>query len=321
MKFARLFAVLSLLVLSGCANGTTPGTVQGYVEGDYVLLAPEEAGRIAEVTVQSGDQVAAGATVFRMDTTAARAARDAAAAQVAQAEARLADLRKGQRPQELDVIRARIAEAEAGVRRAQAELDRLEPLTVADVASTEALDLARAEYDRARAQAAALHRELDVAELAARPDTIEAAQRAVASARAALDGAQYRLDRCTVVAPAAGVVDDLVRYAGETASPTAPVILFLPEGARRIRFFVPEPRLATVALGDRVAVTCDACPADLRADVSFIATEAEYTPPVIFSVQRRQKLVFMVEARPVGAAAGLRPGQPVIVQLQRGRAR
>jgi HlyD family secretion protein len=81
-----------------------------------------------------------------------------------------------------------------------------------------------------------------------------------------------------------------------------------------VRFFVPEPRLGAIQVGDQVDVSCDACPPELTAVISYISPDAEYTPPVIYSREMRAKLVYLVEAKPTQPAA-LRPGQPVDVTL------
>ena len=102
--------------------------------------------------------------------------------------------------------------------------------------------------------------------------------------------------------------------AGERVVANAPVMVLLPDGALKLRFYVPQPRLAQVRVGSTVAVTCDGCPANLRATVSFVSPQAEYTPPVIYSRDNRAKLVFLVEARAANQA--LKPGQPVDVVLK-----
>jgi HlyD family secretion protein len=127
--------------------------------------------------------------------------------------------------------------------------------------------------------------------------------------------ADWRLNQRHVSAPVAGVVADVLARPGETLAAGAPVVSLLPPGNIFVRFFVPEPMLARVHHGDQVLLTCDNGPTDFVATVSFIAPQAEYTPPVIYSGETRAKLVFMVEARPrADQAAQLNPGQPVAVR-------
>jgi HlyD family secretion protein len=103
---------------------------------------------------------------------------------------------------------------------------------------------------------------------------------------------------------------------GEWVQPGQPVVALLPPGAVRARFYVPEDELASVAAGQPVSILCDGCGAPIAARIEFVGTQAEYTPPVIYSNAQRARLVFRVEARAVEPkdAARLRPGQPVDVR-------
>jgi HlyD family secretion protein len=107
-------------------------------------------------------------------------------------------------------------------------------------------------------------------------------------------------------------VQDVFFRAGEVVNAGQPVLSLLPPQNLRLRFYVPEPLLATLSLGQAIFVTCDSCPAGPEAKISFISREAEYTPPVIFSEQERAKLVFRVEARPT-APLNLPLGLPLSV--------
>ena len=93
-----------------------------------------------------------------------------------------------------------------------------------------------------------------------------------------------------------------------------PVLSIMPPGNMKLRFFVPEAELPKLAIGDVVRVTCDNCGADLTATIYFIATTAEYTPPVIYSLDERNKLVYLIQARPARPDS-LRVGQPISVYL------
>jgi HlyD family secretion protein len=88
----------------------------------------------------------------------------------------------------------------------------------------------------------------------------------------------------------------------------------MPPGNMKIRFYVSETELPKLAIGDEVRVTCDNCAADLTAKIYFISTTAEYTPPVIYSLDERNKLVYLVQARPARPGS-LRVGQPISVYL------
>jgi HlyD family secretion protein len=307
-------ALVAFAAAMGLGGDGGPLQLQGYVEGEYVYVGAPVAGRLATLNVQRGAQVAAATPLFQLDRASEQPGRDDAAARLARAEAHLADLRKGKRPSELASIEAQLAQAQAMLELAEAELERRERLVASNVASREAVDQARATYERDKARVAELQAELETAQLGARADEIQAAEAEVSAARAQLAEAEWRLDQMSQAAPQAGVVVDTLYRPGEWVAAGAPVVSLLPPANVKVRFFVPEPRLGAIALGEEVGVGCDACPSDLTAVISYIAPDAEYTPPVIFSREMRAKLVYLVEAKPQHPAA-LRPGQPVDVAL------
>jgi HlyD family secretion protein len=310
----------ALVALAGAVGlngiGAGPLEFQGYVEGEYVYVASPVAGRLETLEVARGDQVAAGAQLFALDRSGEVPARDDAAARLAQAKARLADLQKGARPSELEAIEAQLAQARAMLELSEAELRRQERLVETKVASREALDRALASAERDQARVAELKAQLETARLAARVDEIRAAEAEVAAAKAQLAEAEWRLDQMSPVARQGGMVIDTLYRPGEWVPEGSPVVTLLPPENIKVRFFVPETVLGGIEIGAEVQVSCDACPPDLTATVSFISPEAEYTPPVIYSREMRQKLVYLVEAKPDRPTA-LRPGQPVDVILAR----
>jgi HlyD family secretion protein len=142
--------------------------------------------------------------------------------------------------------------------------------------------------------------------------TLDAAVSALRVAEARVHTSQTRLTRRNGFAPVAGTIQQIYFREGEMVPAQRPVLSIMPPGNLKLRFFVPETDLPKLAIGDEVRVTCDACAADLTAKIYFIATSAEYTPPVIYSLDERSKLVYLIQARPSRPDA-LRVGQPISV--------
>jgi HlyD family secretion protein len=301
-----------LLALAACQD--EEATFQGYVEGEFVQVAPEVGGRILELAVDRGSEPARGDLLFRLDDREAKAAVDQAKAELARAEAELQNLLHGQRPPEIAVIEAQIAEAKASLLNAQKDFERQRQLFERGVTAESRLDQAREAVSVAEARVATVQRQKEVAEMPARTPEIEAARRAVEAAEAALDQAETKLAKHVVKSPSAGRVEDVYYEQGEVAAAGAAVLSLLPDSRRKVIFFIPEPARPSVAVGSEIAIACDGCPDGLTARVSFLATEAEYTPPVIFSRGNREKLVFRAEAALSGEAARLPLGQPVDVR-------
>ncbi|MBP2294172.1 HlyD family secretion protein [Azospirillum rugosum] len=308
-------ALAAVAVALGLGGADAVPLAHGYVEGEYLRVAAPSSGTLDSLSVARGGRVAAGAPLFALDLTTARAECARLTAALAQARAQLADLRKGKRPDELAVVAAQKAQAEASLRYSTLDLERQQTLVARKVSSDDRLDAARAAYDRDRARLAELTAQLSVSNLPARPDQLRAAEEAVAQAEAALAQANRRLAELAPLAPADALVEDTLFNPGEWVPAGSPVVTLLPPGNVKLVVFVPEPLMNRVTPGAPLAVRCDGCPPGLTARVSYVAPRAEYTPPVIYSVGSREKLVFRVEAKP-DAGAALNPGLPVDVELR-----
>lgn len=315
MNFRPLVAaMLAPLLLAGCFD-EKPDTLQGYIDGTYVFLSAESGGRLKERPVAAGDAVAADDVLFRLDDSDEVQAVAGAEARLAQAKAQLADLQLGKRAEEIGVIAAQLSAARATLANAEDDFTRQLMLRQKGVVAQAAVDDAKARRDTAAASVEATERQLDVAKLPARPDEITAAERNVVAEESSLAQARIALDRRTVRAPAAGLIEETYYEPGELVAAGQAVVSLLPSVNRKVRFFVPEARLATVSLGNSVGLACDGCPAGLTAVIDFIATQSEFTPPILYSETARQKLVYRVEAVPEEAAARLKVGQPIDVTL------
>jgi HlyD family secretion protein len=311
-----LLLPLFVAILAGCGAESRQG-LSGYAEAEYVRVAAPLAGSLLTLSVQRGEPVEAGAPLFVLEQDSERAARQEAQARLAAAEARLADLGKGKRQPELAAVQAQYAQARAAQALSTANLARQRQLVGRGFVSAATLDALQGAERADRARTAELAAQVAVAKLAARPDALDAAQQEVSAAREALAQVAWRVAQKSQMAPAAGLVQDTLYRPGEWVAAGAPVVSILPPQNIKLRFFVPESELGRIALGQRVTASCDGCAAPVPAKVSFIAAEAEYTPPVIYSRENRAKLVFMVEARPAPEdAARLHPGQPVEVHLE-----
>jgi HlyD family secretion protein len=143
---------------------------------------------------------------------------------------------------------------------------------------------------------------------------LDAAVSALRVAEARVKTSETRLARRIGFAPVSGTIQQIYFREGEMVPAQRPVLSIMPPGNIKLRFFVPETELPKLVIGDEVRVSCDNCAADLTAKIYFIATTAEYTPPVIYSLEERNKLVYLIQARPARPDA-LRVGQPISVFL------
>jgi len=303
------------IALAGCSQ-SPDDVLQGYAEGEYVYVGSPYGGILERLDVARGQRVAQGARLFVIEQREEAAAVAAAEARMRSAESAIANLSAGRRQPELDALRAQIDSAEAGLRLARTQLEQKERLFASNFISSEALAIARANYDRDAAQLAQMEAQLrtGLQSLGRQPE-IAAARANYETARAELAQARARLALKTGIAPTAALVQDTFYREGEAVAAGSPVVSLLPPGNIKVRFFAPETLVGALRIGDPVTITCDGCTAPVAANIAYISPQAEYTPPVIYSRESRAKLVFLVEAQPAASdAERLRPGQPVEVR-------
>jgi HlyD family secretion protein len=302
----------SALLLAGCGRHDEATRYNGYAEAEYTRVAAPVAGRLVSLAVQRGGQVHAGAPLFALEQVDQAAALQQAQAEQQRAEAQARDLAQGQRPDEVAAAEAALQQAEADQRDAAREWQRQRDLARQGFLSTASLDAAKARRDAADARVRELQAQLRTTRLGARAGQQAAARAEAKAAAAAVAQSAWRLSQTAVSAPVAARVDDTLYRVGEWVTAGAPVVSLLEPGAIKLRFFVPEGELARVPVGAHVQVQCDGCGAPIAATVRYVASQAEFTPPVIYSESNRSKLVYLVEAWPAPAdAMRLHPGQPV----------
>ena len=310
----RFLAALVAVVLVGCEKPANDSW-QGYIEGEYALIASPYAGQLQKLHVRRGDKVEAGKPLFALEQESERAARTEAQQRLNAAAARLENLQAARRPAEIDALRAEVTQAKAALALSSSQLAQQQKLFKEGFIAQARLDEAQAARARDAARAAEAEAQL---RSALQPVGREAERRAAegdaAGAQAALAQAALRLEQKSVAAPVSGLVQDTFFVEGEWVPAGRPVVSILPPGNVKARFYVPETVLASLQPGKALEIRCDGCPAALAAKVSFVSTQAEYTPPVLYSKESRAKLLFLVEARLEGAS--LRPGQPVDVRLK-----
>jgi HlyD family secretion protein len=269
----KKFAAMVLLLLAACGEKPNDAWL-GYAEGEEALIAAPQAGWLINMPLQRGQAVRKGDTLFVLDNTREEAGRDQAAAQLAQA-------------------RATLAQERANLAFTRTQLTRQDRLAQDGVGVPAVRDQARNAYQQSQARVAQLESQ-------------------IAQMSAAVGSSAYTLSQRTIVSQTEGAVQDIYFRQGEYVPAGVPVVSVLPPGNIFVRFFVPQSQLSQVRLGRRVRITCDGCQ-PLEAAISFISAREEFTPPVIFSVGNREKLVFKLEARVEGGLK-LNPGQPVEVR-------
>ena len=279
--------------------------LSGYIEGDSLFLAAPVAGTVGSLTAQEGDRVAAGAQLFTIDPATLSAQGEQARAQVLSARTQIATAAANAQQADAE---ANAAAADAD--RARRDLARLQSVKRDDPAAVASkdIDAAQATLREANARLAAARQTA-----AARRSQIASAQAQESQARGGEREVAIRVGQLAPPAPAAGRIEDVFYRPGEWVAANQPVVSLLPDDRIKIRFYVPEQQVARYRPGKTVRFACDSCASGLTAKISYVSPRPEFTPPVIFSRDSRDRLVFMVEAMPA-KPANLMPGLPVDVE-------
>jgi HlyD family secretion protein len=314
-KVLALGATLVIGLWAACSRPAPVGW-QGYLEGEFIYVAAPLAGRLEFLAVAKGARVTAGSQLFTLERDSELATQRQTADQVAAAQARLADLKKGSRPSELAALEARLAQARSSAELSRLDLARQETLFQTKVVATADLDRARLTHERNTRTLDELTAQLATAGLGARIDAIAAATADAGAASAAKERADWSVAQKNQSAPRAALVYDTLYREGEFVAAGAPVVSLLPPEHLKVRFYVPEAEFAALKAGDPVRIALTSRP-PLDARVSYLSPKPEYTPPVLYNRENRAKLVFLVEAvfTDSAAARDLHPGQPVDVAL------
>jgi HlyD family secretion protein len=286
----------------------------GYVEGETVIIATPQAGRITMRPATKGMAIKKGDPVFSLDPGVATAELTRTEAAIQTAQAQLDNLLTGKREPELEQIRAQRREAEAGLALAKAELLRALSLTTSGTGSRTSLDQAQASVSQYQARIAQFDASEAASRLAGRDAEIGAARSKVKEAEASAAQARAKLAELSPVSPVDAVVENTFFEVGEWASAGQPVVSLQAADAITLRYFVPEAALAAAVPGTSIHFTCDGCGPAKTATITHVEATPEFTPPVIYSQGARAKLVYLVEAHPDAIDSLLRPGLPIEVE-------
>lgn len=311
MNQFRPLVLLALLIAAAGAAWLVLGgsgrarSLTGYIEGDDLFLSSPMAGTVRSISAVEGTRVAAGQQLFTIDPATLSAQGQQAQANTAAARTQIASAEANVRQAD-----AEVAAAAAEADRARSDFSRLLSVRRDDPAAVAAKDVdsARAALRNANARVVAAKRTAD-----ARRAQVAAARAQTIEAQGGEREVQIRVDQLSPVAPSSARVEDVFFQAGEWVSANQPVVSLLPDNKVKIRFYVPEQEVARYVPGRVVHFSCDGCARSLKAVIRYVSPRPEFTPPVIFSRDSRDRLVFMVEAYPE-RPAGLQPGLPVDVE-------
>lgn len=307
----RVFPWLGPLLLAGCHIADDPVMV-GTLERDRIEITVESDEPILSRQVRDGQTVHAGDVLITQDPARLQARHAARVAERDQTAARLAELRRGPRPEVIRETRARLDAARAEAANARVELERVQEIYDRGLASKTARDQAETIWQAAAADERAVHEALEALLEGTTVEELEQAEAALAAAEAAVAQSAIDLARTRLTAPVDGVVDKLLYQVGERPAPGATVAVLLDRSRVFARIYVPEYLRARIRPGARLKVAIDGVPESFEGTVRWVSSDASFTPYFALTEHDRSRLSYLAEVD-VPEAADLPSGVPLEV--------
>lgn len=308
--------LLPLFIFGGCQKSDAQ-IYSGYAEGEYVNISSTQSGKLDKLFVARGDKVSINSNLFALECDNELLSLKQASSDLAAAEATLKDYQKGSRPEEIKVIETQLSEAIASSDNAAKQFKRNSDLYPANAVSKAQFDDSEALAKTTQARVKEIQDTLKVAKLSKRLDQITAQEKRIEQLRSAVKLAQWKIDEKGVKSRYNALVYDTLYREGEFVPTGGIIIRLLPPENIKVRFFVPQSVAESLQVGNSVSVIERSDGKKIAARVTYISPEAEFTPPIIYSNETKDKLTYMIEAYPQkNDAPLLHPGQPVEVSLE-----
>ncbi|MBA4391721.1 MAG: ABC transporter substrate-binding protein [Syntrophus sp. (in: bacteria)] len=317
---AGIIIVIGIIIylIIGLKKDRNDGSMRlsGNVEVTEANIGFKTTGRVVQLLVDEGSNVKAGELLARLDNAeiAALVAQNKAA--LKEAATRLQELKAGSRSQEIEQARASVNAQEAELKRVRQEYERADILYRNGAISTSQFDVAKSTYDSRIALHKNARETLSLVREGPRKEDITIAEHRVEQSRAILAASEERFKDTAIYASVAGIVLRKNVELGETVAPGVPVFTIGDLENPWIKVYVKEDKLGLVKLGQKATITVDTYKGkSYEGTISYIASEAEFTPKTVQTQEERVKLVFAVKVRVKNEKGELKPGMPADVKI------
>ena len=314
-SFYRLLLITLLIASNTACNQKQTRSYQGYVEGENIYLASPYSGVLLHLAVNRGDTVSKNQLLFQLDPDPEQLRVKQSENDLQAAVHTLKDMHNPLRLPEIELIKAQIQQVEARIDLAQIRVSRNQQLYTRKATDKDTLDASIAGLLEQQKLKAQYQSSLELAQMGSRDERINAQEAQVALLKDKLNEIKWQLAQKTVLAPASGLVFDTYYRQGEFVATQQPVLSLLTPDNVRIEFFVPVESLENLSVGQKIQFQCDGCDAKDEATISYISPEAQYIPPLVYSRENNEKLVFRIKAK-LNSFNRYKPGQPVMVFVE-----
>ena len=311
----RVLLTALVLTTAACNVGNNGDRVVGELASDRVEITAESNEPIIDVLVAEGEKVSRGQLLIRQNPDRAAARLAEAEAVLNQAQARLDELVRGPRSEQIKAARASENGAVRELDFRQAEYERIQRIYERDLASPDLLDRAKAEFDAAQASLSLRRAQLEELLAGTRVEELAQAEQAVKQARARHDNAKIDLERHDITSPSDGIVDSRLFEKGERPTPGQPVLVLLPGDQAHARVYVPEHSRVLVGPGTEARIYVDGLDEPIAGRTRWVASESAFTPYYALTERDRGRLSFAAKIDIVEERDRLPDGVPVEVEF------
>ncbi|MBT8108932.1 MAG: HlyD family efflux transporter periplasmic adaptor subunit [Gammaproteobacteria bacterium] len=291
----NFIAVLAALLAVSCGDAENPNLVVGELASDRIELTAETNEPILRIAVAEGDDVAAGQVLIEQDAARATARLAEAEAALGQSQARLDELVRGPRAEQITAARATVEGATQDLEFRQSELQRVRDVHARGLASPDLLDRTQAALDGAQANLKLRLAQLEELLAGTTIEQLAQAEQAVRQAAANRDGARINLERLVIRSPVDGIAESRLFELGERPNPGQPLMVVLAGQQPYARVYVPERLRIHVAAGDAVDVHIDGLDEAVKGRVRWVASEAAFTPYFALTERDRGRLSYVAK--------------------------
>lgn len=316
MRLIHRIVVFSICVAAAaCEPSTDDSRIVGQLESDRIEITAEVFEPIVEIAVQEGQRVVAGDLLLEQDNTRIRARIRESEAALAQSKARLDELVRGPRHEQIDAGRANVEGAKRDLDFRKIEYERAQQVFERELASPETLDRAKAELDRAEADLEFQQARLQEMLSGTTVEELAQAEQAVQQMEARLSSLQVDMDRHQPLAPVDGIVDSRLFELGERPSIGQPMLIMLSGSQPYARIYIPESLRVHVGPGTKARIHVDGLSDVFDGSVRWVSSEAAFTPYFALTEHDRGRLSFLAKVDILINRDRLPDGVPVEVEL------
>lgn len=307
-----IYTILYIFLVTGCDNYKS--RTIGYIEDEYIYISTEIASEIKSIDINKGDKVSAGDILFKIDSYTLEKNDEKLEKNKKYEEAILKNMEKGIRKSEIDLINIDIEIVESEIIKAKSTLERKRKLQEKGFISKEDIESYELNLLRKRNELEKIKAELNNKMLPARIDELIAQKIKIEKLDIDIDNNKYEISRAAIKSPTAGVIHDILRKGGEFVTPGNPVLIMVPDGSKKIKFYINRKQLYKIKYSDSILVTVHDLHKEYVAVINYISPKPEYTPPMLYD-DKNDTFVYLIEAKFKDQNVTLPAGIPVEIEL------